>query len=232
MDSAGAHEASAGNHPLLAAERLAAEAQKLAGRPSPATPQKKQAIRRLSAEAGRQILRGGMLDGPSPDALGASPRAAPSPLSLDPPRPAAPSRGGAAPARGGSIFDDPPEPLRIVPRAPSFSAGSASPLSLTSPRCGWQRPPRARAGASPSASPRRGPAERPRGPRPRAAPSLDLDPSRRKGNFVFDRRSRLWYNGKTKFYYQPKKKLYARRPEGPWLRLVVADGKKLVPAEE
>ena len=45
-----------------------------------------------------------------------------------------------------------------------------------------------------------------------------------------DTKSGLWYNPKTKYYYVPQRKLYARAPEGPWMRYD-AKLKKLVPAD-
>ena len=41
-------------------------------------------------------------------------------------------------------------------------------------------------------------------------PKLDLDQSKRKGNFIWDRNTSLWWNPKTKYLFDQKKKLYTR----------------------
>ena len=41
-------------------------------------------------------------------------------------------------------------------------------------------------------------------------PRLDLDQSKRKGNFIWDRSTSLWWNPKTKYLFDQKKKLYTR----------------------
>eukprot|EP00939_MAST-03C_sp_MAST-3C-sp1_P002896 g2896.t1 len=45
-----------------------------------------------------------------------------------------------------------------------------------------------------------------------------LDESRRKGMFVWDHLSKLWFNRKTNFFFDPKSKLYSKRPGGPFYK--------------
>jgi len=57
-------------------------------------------------------------------------------------------------------------------------------------------------------------------------PELDLDHSKRKGNFIFDRKTSLWWNPKTKYLFDQKKKMYTRDSK-TWYRYDRAT-KKLV----
>lgn len=49
-------------------------------------------------------------------------------------------------------------------------------------------------------------------------PALYLDESKTRGNFVWDRRSKLWFNRSTKYLFNEKTKLYCKSTEGPWFR--------------
>ena len=49
--------------------------------------------------------------------------------------------------------------------------------------------------------------------------TLDLDLTKNKGNYVWDRRSSLWYNRQTNYFFDSKQQIYTKDPDrNQWLR--------------
>jgi len=55
-----------------------------------------------------------------------------------------------------------------------------------------------------------------------------LDETKTKGKFVWDLNSNLWFNTQTQFFFDPKTKLYSKKPGGPFYKYNKAE-KRLLP---
>ena len=47
-------------------------------------------------------------------------------------------------------------------------------------------------------------------------PSYKLQPHVRRGKFIFDAASKLWYNPNSKLFFNEKTKQYSKEPGGPF----------------